>query len=154
MVSLVLRCKKYVIFISEVTWKTGYCHFSTVNVAGLEMIPNRCYLLSVLWFLLHVLQSCSDLVGTSFSVKMLLWKLEPLPITHIKKCSSYYLRRDRCRSLSFVKIPRAPRGLTPVRVCRSAEHLQHRLFLSHPAPLTFICSVQDRTAKNQSPEVD
>lgn len=57
---------------SEVTGKTGYCHFRAVNLSGLEMIQTQRYLLSVTGFRLHVLQEYSDAVSGSCSAEMLL----------------------------------------------------------------------------------
>lgn len=118
MVSHVLKFKWYAFF-SEVTRKIGYCHFSAVNLSGLEMIQNQCYLLSVTWFLLHALQECSESVSGSFSVEMLLWKQEFSNYLYIWFClgfpSSYsldfHLWCVRCRWLSSVNIPGALRRL-------------------------------------------
>lgn len=156
MVSHVLKFKWYAFF-SEVTRKIGYCHFSAVNLSGLEMIQNQCYLLSVTWFLLHALQECSESVSESFSVEMLLWKQEPLVIictsdfvwafpvvTHLTSICGALGADDRVL-LTYLGL----RGdwldgtLTAMSICWTSS-VQALPFLSCPTGF-FIWSVQDST---------
>lgn len=150
--------------------KIGYCQFSTVSLSGLEIIQTQCYLLSITWFLLHVLQECSNSVSRSWSVEMLLWKLEPLAIT----CTSDFLQAfsvvthltsicDALGAEDWILLRYLglwgdwlDGRLTTTRLCRSTEHLQYRLFLSHHALLAFSSGLSKIVlqSKNQSPYVD